>query len=84
MPVQVLFFASAREAAGVSQAEVELNGDTMSSEEVVSVLITRFPKLESVLQACVLALNQEYLEKGSTVELRDNDELAIIPPLSGG
>ncbi len=33
---------------------------------------------------CVLALNQEYLEKDATTGLKAGDEIAIIPPISGG
>lgn len=37
-----------------------------------------------VLGTCVLALNQEYVEQGAAIPLRTGDELAVIPPLSGG
>lgn len=33
---------------------------------------------------CVLALNQEYIEKDSVEPLKDGDEVALIPPISGG
>ena len=32
----------------------------------------------------VLALNQEYVDMDSIVTLHDDDEIAVIPPLSGG
>jgi hypothetical protein len=42
----------------------------------------RFPKLDAFRGSIALAVNLEYSD-GKTV-LRDNDEVALIPPVSGG
>ena len=80
----MLFFASAREAAAAESTEVEAPGDTMQSDDLLAQLTGRFPKLEAVLRACVLAINHEYVDQGTVQAVRDGDEVAIIPPLSGG
>jgi molybdopterin converting factor subunit 1 len=84
MKATVLFFARAREVAGLESMEVELPGETACSSAVIEELKRRVPGLASVLTACVMALNQEYLDQGSNHEIKDGDEVAIIPPLSGG
>lgn len=33
---------------------------------------------------CVFAVNQEYVSKEQPVPLEDGDEVALIPPISGG
>ena len=32
----------------------------------------------------LLAVNQEYVGSGDTLELHEGDEVAVIPPISGG
>lgn len=77
--VQVLYFARAREATG---GVTEETLDAADTEALKSVLVERHPALASVLETAVLAVNQEYAT--ARVELRERDEVAIIPPISGG
>jgi len=42
-----------------------------------------FEVLRPLLPACSIAVNQEYTGDLTTV-LADNDEVALIPPISGG
>jgi molybdopterin converting factor small subunit len=44
--------------------------------------VAQYPKLEAMLPAIVLALNEEYVT--GTPTLREGDEVALIPPISGG
>ena len=77
--VTVLYFARAREATG---GLVEETVDAEHTDALRAVLVERHPELESVLQSSVLAVNQEYAT--ANVALRDRDEVAVIPPISGG
>ena len=77
--VTVLYFARAREATG---GLVEETVDAAHTDALRAVLVERHPELESVLQSSVLAVNQEYAT--ANVSLRDRDEVAVIPPISGG
>ena len=74
MPVTVRLFAGLRERAGWSRRELE------GLERVADV----WPALELGEEpgGLLYAVNREYAEPGQ--ELRDGDEVALIPPVSGG
>lgn len=79
MNIRVLFFAQAREIAG--QAEVSLDipeGATVSS--LARLLKEEYPGLANIQMA--FAVNHDYVDDAR--ELRGGDEVAIIPPVSGG
>lgn len=81
MRVAVKLFAIARERAGTAQAWVELTPDATVTD-ALDELGRCFPKLPLVLTRAMVAVNREYAER--THVLRDGDELAVIPPVSGG
>lgn len=79
MQVRVLCFASAREALGSDQLELELpDGATVG--DALEALSGRAPSLLELPLA--FAVNQDYGDRATV--LGDGDELALIPPISGG
>ena len=81
MKVNVLFFGITHDLTGIAQEQVELpEGDSL--ERLRRRYENRFPRLLSVGDALVLAVNHE-IAGGSTC-LRDGDEVAFMPPVSGG
>ena len=81
MKIRVRLFASFREAAGGGTLFWDApEGATVS--EVVAALRERYPGFGPAAERALLAVNQEYV--GGDVRLDDGDELALIPPVSGG
>jgi molybdopterin converting factor subunit 1 len=81
MRITVLFFALIRERAGASQIELNLQPDA-SVADAAELIGRRFPALVSLLPRTGYAVNQSYVDR--TRLLSDGDELALIPPVSGG
>ena len=46
--------------------------------------LDRHPKLRGIFDTVVLAVNMNYVDKGDTCRLSENDEVAVIPPIGGG
>ena len=81
MKIRVRLFASFREAVGGGTLSWDApEGATVS--EVVAALRETYPRLGPASEKALLAVNQEYV--GGEYRLRDGDELALIPPVSGG
>lgn len=82
MKVTVKLFASYRDAIGKDQVELEVD-DPASVATVLTRLKELFPKLSERLGVNMLiALNAEYASIKSPV--KDGDEMALFPPVSGG
>ncbi len=75
------YFASAAQATGCQEETLTLPASA-SVESVFAALAARHPPLQGLLPACRLAHNFSFV-KGS-LTLAAGDELAVIPPVSGG
>ena len=81
MKVKVQFFALYRERAGLSHMPLELpSGATVA--QALDEIKRLFPSLAPPQVDIVVAVNAEYA--GSEVVLQESDDLALIPPVSGG
>jgi MoaE-MoaD fusion protein len=82
MQVQILLFATLKDVAGSKQITLTLDGDHATVKQVHAALIARFPALERHLPTAITAVNQEFAFPDDTI--RENDEIALFPPVSGG
>jgi len=79
--VNVKFFAIARDIAGTDETELSIPAGSTPST-VLESLVGSFPGLREWMGHLRVAVNCEYT--GGDAILKDRDEIAIIPPVSGG
>jgi len=81
MEVRVLFFGMLRDLVGKRDESLDMpDGATVG--DVLSHYGSKVPGLKALLPSVALSVNQEYAGPG--VKLRHNDEVAFLPPVSGG
>lgn len=83
MSIKVLLFAKARELAGTDELTLNVVPKLRTSD-LVAQIEAKCPDLTILRRSFVLALNQDYVEHNQVLDLKNGDELAIIPPISGG
>lgn len=81
MNVRVRYFAAVREAAQISQEEMQLPAGS-SVSEALAMVVDRHPAVARLVDSVMVMVNQAYVDRRAL--LADGDELALIPPVSGG
>jgi molybdopterin synthase catalytic subunit len=79
--ITVRFFAILKDRAGASEATLDLPPQTTVSTAVETLLV-RFPAIQGDCKRVAFAVNRAYVKPDHV--LCDGDELALIPPVSGG
>jgi molybdopterin converting factor subunit 1 len=81
MNIRIRYFASLREIVGQSEEVVMVHEDGCAAD-VCALLLERYPRLQSVIDRCIYAVNRSYVTPETV--LHDGDELVFIPPMGGG
>jgi molybdopterin converting factor subunit 1 len=81
MKITVRLFAIVRELAGVDQLVLDLPAGS-AVEAALAELADRLPEAREQIGRAAIAVNRIYARPAAM--LNDGDELAIIPPVSGG
>ncbi|MDZ7604499.1 MAG: molybdopterin converting factor subunit 1 [Cyclobacteriaceae bacterium] len=80
MTIDILFFGIARDYAGSRSLKFDFPQDT-SVKLIRSTMEQKYPALKG-LKRYAVAVNNEYA--GDDVVVNAGDEIAILPPVSGG
>jgi molybdopterin converting factor subunit 1 len=79
--VTIKFFGAAADLAGIREVELSVK-DGATLEDLWTVVAHRHPDLAPMQDALAYAINNEYARWIDTV--KPGDEVAVLPPVSGG
>jgi molybdopterin converting factor subunit 1 len=79
--IRVLLFGAAADRAGTRETELPVEGG-MTLGEIWPLLTERHPDLTPMRDTLAFAVNGEYARSDDAVA--PGDEVAVLPPVSGG
>ena len=79
--ITVRLFAAAKDAARLSETTIDLPAPSVAGD-VLSHFAGRFPSMKELAPFVRIAVNEEYVDL--SFRLSDGDEVALLPPVSGG
>jgi molybdopterin synthase catalytic subunit len=81
VPVKVLFFGQLKDAVGRSEDVVDVRpGQTI--QDLFDSYAAEHPRMKGLSASIVVARNQQFSSRTERIE--DGDEVAFLPPVSGG
>ncbi|HEX6306888.1 MAG TPA: MoaD/ThiS family protein [Longimicrobiales bacterium] len=81
MRIRLILFALYRDITGVDQLDLDVQ-EGSSAAAALGRLRAADPRFRALPERPVVAVNREYALLD--VQLRDGDELALLPPVAGG
>jgi len=80
--VTVLYFAFVHETNRKKKEIMELSTNT-SIKELLSIIRTRYPNIKNI-KNIKISINYRIVNSNSSSVLKNDDEVALLPPISGG
>ncbi len=78
----ILLFAAAADLARSNTVEITATCPSLTLDQLNNAVGSQFPQLAQLLAASRWAINQKFAVGNATVSCED--EIAMIPPVSGG
>lgn len=78
--IKMLYFAQVRDITQIPNEVLEIKQNS-STKDLLNLLYIKYPKLLDVKN---LNISINCLVSKSDIKLRDSDEVALLPPISGG
>ncbi len=81
LKITILYFAKVKDLVGLDREIINLSCET-TVENLLTNMSIIHPKIKDMLNIIQVAVNYKIVNKNIT--LRNGDEVAILPPVSGG
>ncbi|HEX8650596.1 MAG TPA: molybdopterin converting factor subunit 1 [Pyrinomonadaceae bacterium] len=81
MKVKVMFFGGIRDIVGTSEGELEIPPG-MTARDILQRYCRDYPRFNSYAASTMIAVNLDFASPETLIN--DGDEIAFIPPVSGG
>src|SRR5262245_57777858 len=81
MRIKVLFFGALKDVVGRTEESVTIE-EGASIAALYDLYAARFPRLVGYAPSMLFSLNREFVQRAAA--LREGDEVAFLPPVSGG
>lgn len=79
--MKIKCFGIAKDITSMAQIEIIEEERPLDVKALREYLNTKYPAFQK-MSSCMIAVNQEYAD--DTLSISNQDEIAIIPPVSGG
>ncbi len=81
MKIKVKFFASYKEAVGRDELDLDMEDESDVSQLLEAVKAIH-PAIGELIEPLIVSVNKEYADFDKV--LKEGDEVALLPPVSGG
>jgi molybdopterin converting factor subunit 1 len=82
MRVRVLFFSVLQDIAGKGAHEITLPAGEKTIADLLETLFEKWPALRAWDASLLIAMDHHYVRRNDV--LKDNSEIAVMPPVQGG
>ena len=82
MKLHVIFYGGLKQDVGAKTQTLELDRDSLTVGELGDLLRTQYPALAPRLPTVAFVVGDEIVDPD--YRLRDGDQAALLPPVSGG
>ena len=79
--IQILLFAQCKECVGQPEIQWPIN-KPITVAQLLDALAERYPRLTALRGVLAVAVNEKYAQANTTISI--GDEVALLPPVSGG